>query len=83
MTHIPFLFHQTLEQMRRVGARGGKAHARNWQARQRAAGPGPRATAVPVVPPASSCWLPAQHGFHGARTSTSIYVKNPAHFLVL
>jgi hypothetical protein len=27
MTHIPFLFHQTLEQMRRVGARGGKAHA--------------------------------------------------------
>jgi hypothetical protein len=51
MTHIPFLFHQTLEQMRRVGARGGKAHARNWQARQRAAGPGPRATAVPVVPP--------------------------------
>ncbi len=38
MTHIPFLFNQTIEQIRRIGARGGKAHARNWQARQRAAG---------------------------------------------
>jgi hypothetical protein len=43
MTHIPFLFNQTIEQMRRIGARGGKAHAHNWQARQRAAGAGPRA----------------------------------------
>jgi hypothetical protein len=25
MTHIPFLFNQTIEQMRRIGARGGKA----------------------------------------------------------
>src|SRR5450432_815486 len=24
MTHIPFLFNQTIEQMRRIGARGGK-----------------------------------------------------------
>jgi hypothetical protein len=37
MTHIPFLFNQTIEQMRRIGARGGRTHARNWQARQRAA----------------------------------------------
>jgi hypothetical protein len=51
MTHIPFLFHQTPEQMRRVGARGGKAHARNWQARQRAAGAAPRETPMPAAPP--------------------------------
>jgi hypothetical protein len=51
MTHIPFLFNQTIEQMRRIGARGGKAHARNWQARQRAAGAGPRETPRPAAPP--------------------------------
>jgi hypothetical protein len=51
MTHIPFLFNQTIEQMRRIGARGGKAHAHNWQARQRAAGAGPRATPMPAAPP--------------------------------
>ena len=36
MTHIPYLFHQTTEQMRRIGARGGKTQARNRRARQRA-----------------------------------------------
>jgi hypothetical protein len=51
MTHIPFLFNQTIEQMRRIGARGGKAHARNWQARHRAAGGGPRETPRPAAPP--------------------------------
>jgi hypothetical protein len=51
MTHIPFLFNQTIEQMRRIGARGGRTHARNWQARQRAAGAGQRETGVPVAPP--------------------------------
>jgi hypothetical protein len=50
MTHIPFLFNQTIEQMRRIGARGGKTHARNWRARQRAAGAGPRATPMPAAP---------------------------------
>ena len=30
MTHSPYLlFHQTPEQLRRIGARGGKAQARN------------------------------------------------------
>ena len=30
MTHFPYLlFHQTPEQLRRIGARGGKAQARN------------------------------------------------------
>ena len=51
MNDIPFLFNQTAEQMRRIGARGGRTHARNCQARQRAAGAGQRETAVPVAPP--------------------------------
>jgi hypothetical protein len=49
MTHIPFLFNQTIEQMRRIGARGGRTHARNWQARQRAAGAGQRETTTQAV----------------------------------
>ena len=51
MTHIPYLFNQTIEQMRRIGARGGKTHARNWRARQLAAGAGPRETIPPDTPP--------------------------------
>ena len=51
MTHIPFLFNQSIEQMRRIGARGGKAHARNWQTRQRAAGAGPQEPPRPAAPP--------------------------------
>jgi len=44
MTYIPYLFNQTTEQMRRIGARGGKTQARNRRARQRAAGAAPRET---------------------------------------
>ena len=51
MTHIPFLFNQSIEQMRRIGARGGRTHARNWRARQRAAGAAPRETPLPAAPP--------------------------------
>ena len=51
MTHIPYLFHQTTEQMRRIGARGGKTQARNRRARQRAAGAAPRETPLPAAPP--------------------------------
>jgi hypothetical protein len=51
LTHIPFLFNQTIEQMRRIGARGGKTHARNWRARQRAAGDGPQENPRPAAPP--------------------------------
>ena len=37
MTNYPYiLFHQSPEQLRRIGARGGKAHARNRRARVRA-----------------------------------------------
>jgi hypothetical protein len=35
MTPYPILFNQTLESLRRIGARGGCAHARNWRLRQR------------------------------------------------
>ena len=36
METIPILFNLTIESLRRIGARGGKAHARNWRARQQA-----------------------------------------------
>ena len=51
MTHIPYLFNQTIEQMRRIGARGGRTHARNWRARQLATGAGPWKTTIPDTPP--------------------------------
>jgi len=47
MTHIPYLFNQSTEQMRRIGARGGRTHARNWRARQVAALAGPRELPTP------------------------------------
>ena len=46
MTLYPILFNQSLDQLRRIGARGGRARARNWRTGQRAA----RATAVPLAP---------------------------------
>jgi hypothetical protein len=51
MTHIPYLFNQTIEDMRRIGARGGRTHARNWRARQLAAVAGQRETPIPDTPP--------------------------------
>ena len=51
MTHIPYLFNQSIEQMRRIGARGGRTHARNWRARQFAAMAGPREVPTPDTPP--------------------------------
>ena len=47
MTSYPILFNQTPDSLRRVGARGGRARARNWRARQQAAG----AAAGPLVRP--------------------------------
>jgi hypothetical protein len=35
MTPYPILFNQTLDQLRRIGARGGRARGRTWRARQR------------------------------------------------
>ena len=46
MTVYPILFNQTPAQLRRIGARGGRARACNWRARQRAS----LAAAVPMVP---------------------------------
>ena len=59
MTHIPFLFNQTIEQMRRIGARGGKTQARNRRARQRAAEDGPQETTTQAmaVLDAQFAWL--------------------------
>ena len=37
MTDYPILFNQTPDKLRRSGAKGGRAHARNWRARRRAA----------------------------------------------
>ena len=51
MTHIPYLFNQTIEQMRRIGARGGKTHARNWRARQRAPIAEQPKIRMPAAPP--------------------------------
>ena len=41
MTGKPLLFHQTAAQLRRVGARGGRASARNRRARLRTTAPPP------------------------------------------
>src|SRR5947207_1634903 len=43
MTNSPYLlFHKTPEQLRRLGARGGKAHGRNQRARR---------ARIPITPP--------------------------------
>jgi hypothetical protein len=39
MTYPPYLFNQTIEQLREIGGRGGRASARNRRARMRAALP--------------------------------------------
>ena len=48
MTPYAIIFNQSPDQLRRIGARGGRAHARNWRARQHA----PLAAGLPVVLPA-------------------------------
>jgi hypothetical protein len=45
------LFNQSLEQLRRIGARGGKACARNRRARLRATPPAGPVAAAPDLPP--------------------------------
>jgi hypothetical protein len=52
MTHSPYLlFHQTPEQLRRIGARGGKAQARNRRERLHHRTPVLYHTAAPFLPP--------------------------------
>jgi hypothetical protein len=77
MTHIPYLFHQTTEQMRRIGARGGKTQARNRRARQRAAGAAPRETPLPAAPPlettpqAMASWMRNLPGYEVPRSPSA------------
>ena len=51
MTNRPYLFHKTLPQLRRLGARGGKAHARNQRTRRAPAGTVPEARSPRAAPP--------------------------------
>jgi hypothetical protein len=51
MTNYPYLlFNQSPEQLRQIGARGGKAQARNRRARQRAQAQLPPQTPVGISP---------------------------------
>jgi hypothetical protein len=51
MTNTPYLlFNQSPEQLRRIGARGGKAQARNRRARQRAQAQLPPQTLAVIAP---------------------------------
>ena len=58
MTKFPYiLFNQSPEQLRRIGARGGKAQARNRRARRQAQTPAPT---PPQAVPAPLCQTTAQ-----------------------
>ena len=51
MTNYPYLlFNQSPEQLRRIGARGGKAQARNRRARQQAQAQLPAQTRAGIAP---------------------------------
>jgi hypothetical protein len=51
MKPYPILFNQTVEGLRRIGARGGRAHARNWRARRQATISAAPPVVRPVLPP--------------------------------
>jgi len=51
METIPILFNQSIESLRRIGARGGKACARNRRARRKAAAQVPAASRPVIVIP--------------------------------
>ena len=53
MTNYPYiLFNQSPDQLRRIGARGGKARARNWRARLQTQAPA-RPPMVAAIDPLS------------------------------
>ena len=55
MNHYPYiLFHKTPEQLRRLGARGGRAQARNRRARTALPAPRPQSLAARVAPAEST-----------------------------
>ena len=49
MTYIPILFDKSLDDLRRIGARGGRAYARNCRAHRKAQQTTPAPTSVSVV----------------------------------
>ena len=51
MSEYPILFNKTIEQLRHIGAQGGRAHGRNWRVRQKAIPSATPQTVLPVVPP--------------------------------
>jgi hypothetical protein len=51
MEPIPILFNQSLDDLRRIGARGGSAYGRNCRARSQATQSTPEPTPTTVVPP--------------------------------
>jgi hypothetical protein len=55
MTEYPYiLFHKTPEDLRRIGARGGRAQARNRRARLQAQAQLPQPPAIVIHPPAET-----------------------------
>jgi hypothetical protein len=63
MTNFPYIFIQSPEQLRRIGARGGKAQARNWRAHPQSRAqthPRPGAILLPQTVACSIAVLDAQ-----------------------
>jgi hypothetical protein len=50
MTNHPYIFNKSPEQLRRLGARGGKAHGRNQRARRALVPPPPETVPPRAVP---------------------------------
>ena len=52
MTELPILFGTSLEELRRMGARGGRAYGRNCRARRRSTSEtAPATMPLPILPP--------------------------------
>lgn len=76
MNSYPILFDKPPDQLRHIGARGGRAHARNWRLRQRAARRTALPTAHPALPPSETtaqaiARLEAQFPWLGSTTQSA------------
>ena len=89
----PILFNKTIEDLRRVGAKGGRAYARNCRARRQAVQPVALTPALAFVPPqettaqaiatldASFSWLKGVERRDGSRRPKSLrssYSREPS-----
>ena len=54
MEKIPILFNQAPDDLRRIGARGGRAYGRNCRARRQAMAQSAPVAVLPVLPPAET-----------------------------